>query len=111
MSNKTRPARGTLKVSENAIRRIAEMVTRDVSGVHDLGFMSSPVIQKITGDNAFIYVRNIGGAVEIGINVIIKKGIRPGTIAENIQTSVKENVQDMLDIVVSKVNVQINDVV
>jgi uncharacterized alkaline shock family protein YloU len=110
MSNKTRPAKGTLKVSENAIRRIAEMVTREVPGVHDLGFMSSPVIHKITGDNAYIYVRNIGGAVEIGINVIIKKGIKPQTVAENIQSAVKENVRDMLDIGVSKVNVQINDI-
>ncbi len=92
---------GSLKISESVIIRISELAVAEVEGVEALavgkGFFAK--------QNAPIKVRLLDGVVEISVSIIVKQGLKAVSVAEEIQQVVKENVQNMTGIAVSRVNV------
>ncbi len=100
-------AKGSLRISEDVIKTIAEAAIGEIKGVEcvrssggfirDLLFREEPVTVKKTGD-----------VIEINAEITVKRGCSAVKAAEKIQEAVKADVQSMTGIAVSKVNVLIS---
>ena len=103
---------GTLRISRGVIATIAKSAALEIVGVGAIsefsadikGFFSKGQIPKpvsvILNDDI----------AEVTVNIVIKNGFRIGTVAESVQKAVKESVQSMTGITVSKVNVVITGI-
>ena len=98
---------GSLKISKNVIETIVRTSAREIDGVASL-----PEEQK---DGGRIFPRNFGKKAvhvtltddfaEIDVNVNLEAGTRIPDVCAAVQANVKDNVQTMTGIAVSKVNV------
>lgn len=94
---------GYTKVSEDVIIKIAENAVNEIEGVSISGrkqkgiFSSSPVSLAVRG-----------GVAEITVPVTVSSELRTAQCTEQIQSSIKNSVQDMTGIAVSKVNVLVD---
>lgn len=102
---------GALKISGNAVLRIAETATAEVRGV---ALTAENKIAVPKGALPFsdifsppVKVRLSASAAVIDISVVILQGFQAHRVAQAIQESVKSTVQNMTGIAVSKVNVKI----
>ena len=106
VSEQKRPI-GSLRISRDVIATIAGNAAREVPGVHGLALfpvnlkgilskrqMAKPVSIYLSDDIAVIDVQ-----------VVLKEGANIPTVSEKIQEAVKESVQNMTGIAVSKVNI------
>lgn len=98
-------------ISEDVIAKVASIAATDVKGVH--GVVSKPVnIKGIFKDEASkaVVVEKNGKSSVIDIYIKIKEGYKVQTVAEEVQKAVKEQVQNMTNIVITKVNVHISEI-
>ena len=97
-----------LKISDEVIASITGIATKEIEGVADLVsatnlkgmFKSKPVKSPVLIDVS-------DDVAVIDVFVKIKQGAKVQTVASNIQKRVKDSVQNMTGIVVSKVNVHV----
>lgn len=98
---------GNLKVSENVVSTIVRQVISDMDGVGELA--APPVTAKeallFSGVAKPIKITLNGDVAVIDLGVVLKIGYRVKDLAEKIQNTVKEEVQNMTGITVSAVNV------
>lgn len=106
MDGKNNAAKSRIKVSEDVIINAVKLATLDVKGVAGLNGKVN-AISKICS-NGPIRVKYIHDVIAVDIKVIIKSGSKASTVAQDIQNSVKENIQDMLSIAVARINVDID---
>lgn len=101
-----------LRISESVISRIAQLVVSEVDGVYSMAPSPSRARDLVLRSerNKPILTRMNAGVAELDIYVILKQGFRIREVAEEIQEYVKEAVQSMTAITVSKVNVFVQDV-
>lgn len=103
------PARSRLKISEDVIITVARLAALDVKGVAGLsgevGKMSK--IRK----NGPIKISMIGDVAAIDVKIIVKSSEKASAVANEVQSAVKENVQNMTGVAVARVNVTISNVV
>lgn len=98
---------GTLRISRDVLASIAGIAAREVEGVRGLaplpidlkGILTRrqiprPVSVTLTDDIAVV-----------DLNVVLTDGARIPIVADRIQTAVKDSIQSMTGITVSKVNV------
>ncbi|MEG2175051.1 MAG: Asp23/Gls24 family envelope stress response protein [Oscillospiraceae bacterium] len=101
---------GSLRISRDVIATIAGTAAREVEGVSGLaavgftGILSHrkavhPVTIALSDDIAIIDLR-----------LVLKNGVRIPIVADCVQRAVKESVQNMTGIAVSKVNVVIDNI-
>lgn len=102
---------GALKISGNAVLRIAETAAAEVRGV---ALTAENKLAAPKGALPFserfsppVKVRISASAVVIDLSVVVLQGFRAHRVAEEIQERVKSAVQNMTGIAVSKVNVRI----
>lgn len=113
MDNKTENRTNSIKISEDVIAKIVEIAVKGVDGVTE--FTKS----KIRFENLFdkdgagsaINVKSESGSVNITVNVIMSYGCRLKQAAEHIQNRVKNDIQNMTGIAVTKVNVIVDGIV
>lgn len=103
---------GNLKISEDVVASITTIASKEVEGVAELSlapanlkgiFKTKPVKTSVTVD------LNDGVAV-IDVYLKIKYGAKVQVVAADIQKKVKDSVQNMTGIAVSKVNVHISGI-
>lgn len=111
MNKKPESPTQTLKISESVIARIVEIAVKSIDGV------SSFTQSKIRFGNLFssgipsaIDVHTSNGSVAITVNVIVVYSCKVKNVAEHIQKKVKEDVQNMTGIAVTKVNVIVDGI-
>lgn len=92
---------GTIQISEAAIRAIAETAATDIEGVERLAARKCSLL----GCTEPVTIRVAADMVEITVHMILAGGAKLTRVAEQIQRNVKENVQSMTGVIVSKVNV------
>lgn len=105
--------KGSLKISEEVIATIARLASDEIDGIESIGMPPQTSIRKLfLRPNRInpIKIDLIGEVAEVSLNVVIKYGHKITTVAENVQSAVKEAVQSMTGIPVSKVNVNISGV-
>ncbi len=107
--------KGSLQISTDVISKIAKLATLEVEGIYSVsgnilsgkGFalvrkmpMQKPISVELNDDVA-----------EISVNVVVKYGCKIPQLSEKVQENVKNAVQNMTCITVSKVNVIVTGVV
>ncbi len=103
----------SLKILEDVIYKIVEIAAADVDGV--CGFVRSRVnfVRLFTGSGqqSMIDIRVIGGSAEISLGINVSGSGNVKSIAEKVQQRVKDDVQSMTGIPVTKVNVYVYGIV
>jgi|APHig6443717817_1056837.scaffolds.fasta_scaffold02864_5 uncharacterized alkaline shock family protein YloU len=96
---------GDLKISEDVIKTISRVTAYETDGVQAIISLDKGLFKnKIIKQNP-VKIKLHGDVVEISIGLIVKYGSRVVSVAEKVQKSIKEEVQSMTGITVSKVNV------
>jgi uncharacterized alkaline shock family protein YloU len=100
---------GSLKISEDVISTVAKLTINEINGVHSLAPSSASVMEIVakTGATKSIKIDLNGDVAQIDISVILKSGHKIKDVAERIQTAVKDAVQNMTGVAVSKVNIYV----
>lgn len=98
-------------ISEDVIAKVASIAACDVAGVADV-VPNRANIKGLFKDDASkaVSVEKSGKAAVIDIYIKIEEGYKVQTVAEDVQKAVKEQVQNMTNIVVTKVNVNISEI-
>ena len=112
MNKSSDPKADRIRISENVIVKITEAAVNGVDGV-----VGPAVPQK--GLRSF-FCRNSGqpvsikmndGSAEITVRIVVSDSCKVRSAAEKIQKQVKEDVQNMTGIAVTKVSVFVGDIV
>lgn len=110
MALKNMSGSGSLKISEDVLATIASIATKEINGV--TGLVTTPTQGFIKlfskkGNKRGIILEYIDGEAVLNLFINIKYGVKISDVAEAVQLSVKNAIQNMTGICVSKVNVHI----
>lgn len=112
LNNETKEPIGSLRISKDVIATISTVATREIEGVAELAPLSTNIkswlIKKQTTRPVAISLKD--DIAVIDINVVLRANVNIPKVCRNIQTAVKEAVQNMTSITVSKVNVSVADI-
>lgn len=111
--NLNESAENTLRVSADVVAGIAATAAKEIDGVAAVSTKGRTLKHLIVADKRSenIKVRFNDGVLEISVGIIVKAGTKVKKCADSVQNKVKQDVQDMTGITVSKVNVYVEDVV
>lgn len=108
MLNKNRFENGTVKISNDIINKIASTTTLEIDGVCALaGTLGEKIIDANRGATRAVQVQVGRDFVNINVNVILKMGVRIPEVTKNIQSKIKENVENFTGLTVSQVNTSV----
>lgn len=109
MNNESKQPVGSLRISRDVIATITSAATKEIEGVADLAPFTTNIkgwlIKKQTAKPILVDLND--DIAIIDIHVILKAGKKIPDVSEKIQTAVKEAVQNMTGIAVSKVNINV----
>ena len=109
-SGKERQPVGSLKISEDVVATIASVAALEVEGVESLILPgSSKLFPRGFGKKA-IHIDISDDFVEVGLSINLKFGARISDVCKSVQQNVKDNVQTMTGMAVSKVNVVVSGI-
>lgn len=113
MQPKENPITSNIKISEGVLETIVKTVVGEIPGVARLSTRSSsPIDRLFDRPNVHRVVGRVeGDAAAIDISVVLSRGYKMKKVCSQIQEKVKEAVQDMTGIAVSRVNVYVVDIV
>ena len=107
----TSSEKGNLVISEEVISSIAINAAKDVEGVSSFSNRPVDVISTIKRGSLKVMspvrVNQNGEDISVSIYINIEPNKKIKTVAQNVQTNVKEAIQNMTGRLVSKVNVVI----
>ena len=100
---------GNLKISEEAIASITAIATKEIEGVAELATVPANIkgVLKSKPIKTSVKVNLSDGVAIIDVYVKMKYGAKVQTVAAEIQKKVKDSVQNMTSVAVSKVNVHV----
>ncbi len=103
---------GTLRISKEVLSTIAGTAASEVEGVERVA--ASPVdfkgmLSRRSFPKAVVISLNDDMA-EITLRLILKQGVRIPVVSERVQKAVKESIQSMTAITVSKVNIVVEGI-
>ena len=103
---------GGLQISVPAVEKIARLSAMEVEGVNDVSVGSYGVKGLFAKTNLpkAVDVVLYDGVAEITVDIIVNYGVKIPTVCRNVQQAVKDGVQNMTNITVSKVNVVVTGV-
>ena len=99
-------AYGTLRISRDVIATIAKSTAAEVEGIYGIAKLSSDFKGMFNKGQSVkpVSVEINDEIAEITVNVILAGGYKIPAVAEKVQKAIKESVQSMTGITVSKVN-------
>ncbi len=102
----------SLKISEDVIASVAKMAASEVHGVASMAEAPVNIKSVISpkGATRSIRINMKKDVAEIAVYVCVEQTARIPDVCEEIQRRVKQAVQNMTGLVVSKVNVYVADV-
>ncbi len=104
---------GQLKVSKDVIFTITKNAVLDIDGICSIANDKKKILRNMflsQTDSESIDINFVNDTVEISISLYVNPGVKVKSIAEQVQNNVKNEVQSMTGITVSKVNVTISEV-
>ena len=106
---------GSLKISQDVIAAIAKYAADEIDGIHCLTSSRLPIknlnknsIKKISTKPVLINMNDDSAIIDI--SVIVKAGCKIRAVVEDLQKAVKDAVQTMCGITVTKVNVHVEGI-
>lgn len=109
MDQKNTAVSGSIKISEEVVETVVKTVLKEIDGVHSLAARSAgasdlllrmPLLKPIS-----ITLNADIAAIDVAVNLCF--GYRVKTVSEQIQQRVKDAVQDMTGVTVSRVDVYV----
>ena len=106
VKNKNRQI-GNLYISTGVIEKVAKLAALEVDGVCEVSTGSSGVKGVFAKTNLpkSVEVNMCDGVAELDLHIIVKYGCKVPSVCKNVQEAVKNSVQNMTDVAVSKVNI------
>ncbi len=104
---------GQLKVSKDVIFTITKNAVLDIDGVCSIANAKKNMLKNLfLSDTNYesIDIDFDNDTVVISVYLFVNPGVKVKSVAEQVQSKVKNEVQSMTGITVSKVNVTISDV-
>lgn len=103
---------GSLNISETVIEKIAQLVVDEIDGVYSMAPSPGKFSDFLFNSEKCKPIRlNINsGVAQIDVYVILKTGYKIKEVAETIQEYIKDAVQNMASITVSKINIFVRGV-
>ena len=103
---------GSLKISQDVIATITKYAADEIDGIHSLAASRLPLknIGKKSITTKPVLINLNDDVAVIDISVIVNAGCKIRTVAEQLQNAVKESVQTMCGIRVSKVNIHVEGI-
>ncbi|MBR5273151.1 MAG: Asp23/Gls24 family envelope stress response protein [Clostridia bacterium] len=103
---------GGVVISSEVISSIAANAAKDIEGV--AGLSTAPVqikgmLNKVSGKPSSVVVTNKNSDLVITVYISVMKGYNIQTVSCEVQSAVKNAVQNMTGKVVNKVNVSVSD--
>ena len=101
-----------LSINPDVLEQMAAMAAMEVEGV--VGMATGPVDVQALGRGKLlksVIVSEKNGAVTLNVYIKIAGTAEARTVAENVQKSVKEKLQNMTGNAITRVNVTVGDVV
>lgn len=101
-------AGGSLKISMNVIAKIARLAAKEVDGVADVSCGSTQTMRGIlskTNLQKEVQVEMKDGVADITVHIVPIYGSKVMDVCKKVQENVKQTVQIMTGITVSRVNV------
>ncbi len=97
---------GSLQISTDVVAKIAKLATLEVEGVHEVsaGKTSTRNLLGKVSLQKPIAVQMTDDVAEITVNIVVDFGCKIPGVCEQVQNNVKNAVQNMTSITVSKVN-------
>ena len=105
MDDVKKTAVSRLKISEDVIITVARLAALDVKGVASLGSEVNKM-SKLK-NNGPVRISMMGDVAAIEIDIRIKGYEKAAVVAQEVQSAVKENVQNMTGVAVARVNVTV----
>lgn len=109
-NNMSKQPEGSLRISRDVIATVAGSAAKEIDGVYALAPYSANLTDWVRKKQAVIRPVNItlnDDVAVIDIHVVLKSGYAIPSVAEKVQVAVKDAVQSMTGIAVSKVNINI----
>ena len=113
MMFKNDKVQGQLKVSKEVILTITKNAVLAVDGVCSIANAKKKMLKGMffsKTDFESIKIDFVNDTVEISVYIFVDPGAKVKSVAEQVQNRVKNEVQSMTGVTVSKVNVTISDV-
>lgn len=113
MMFKNQKVQGQLKVSKDVITTITKNAVLEIDGVCSIANAKNKMIKNFflyKTDFESIKIDFVNDTVEITIYLFVNPGVKVKSVAEQVQNRVKNEVQSMTGVTVSKVNVIVSDV-
>ena len=112
MESNRRTTAGNLKISEDVIASVAALAAKEVKGVASLaqGPLALRELLHGPGQGKSITVALDNDSAVLDVYVVLRSGARIQETAAQIQSSVKESVQNMTGLTVKRVNVHVADI-
>lgn len=104
---------GQLKVSKDVIITVTKNAVLDIEGVHSIANAKNKMLKNIflsKTDSESINIDFVNDTIEISVSIFVNSGVKSKSVAQQVQNNVKNEVQAMTGVTVSKVNVTISDV-
>ena len=105
---------GTLRISKDVIATIATNAAKEIDGVAGIAPLTTNIRNWITKKQSAmplpVSITLKDDVAEIDINVILREGANIPTVCQRVQSAVKEAVQSMTSIHVTKVNITVADI-
>lgn len=102
---------GSLQISTSVVAKIARLAALEIEGVADVSTGSSQSVRGLLGKTSLqkaVVVDMQDGVAEITIDVIALYGSKIMGVCEKVQENVKQTIQNMTGITVSRVNVVVS---
>lgn len=111
--------RGTTRIEDEVVEKVAGIAAREVAGVHDLGgdttrFFAAVRERVGLGEsdrgNRGVSVRLDGDQARIGVTLVVEYGVKVHPVTAAVRDGVIKAVEEMLDLKVSEVDIVVDDV-
>lgn len=111
--------RGSTRVEDEVVQKVVGIAARQVPGVHDLGgdtarFFASVKERVGLGEaeegNRGVSVRLEGRTARVTVTLVVEYGIQVYPVTEQVRAKVIEDVESMLDLQITEVNIVVDDV-
>ena len=114
MNHEIKEPIGSLRISKDVLATIAANATKEIEGVAGIAPFTTNIKNWITKKQSAVpvpvFISLHDDIAVIDINVVLLEGANIPAVCRNIQVAVKEAVQSMTSINVSKVNVTVADI-
>ncbi len=113
MQPKLNQTASNIKISESVLETIVKTVISEIPGVAKLCARSNwPLDRLLDRPETHRVVGKVDGeAAQVDVSVVLSHGCKMKKVCLEIQEKVKEAVQDMTGIAVSRVNVYVTDII